>query len=68
MASMMEPPELPRAVLAGKGLDDSVATGVLVQEIRAIKDDVVDHDPDAAGSLVGFEHDVAGDEGEVGVG
>lgn len=67
VVSSVEPPELPRTVLPGETLDDGVAAGVLVQEIRGVEDNVVDYDPDAVEVLLGFEHDCAGDEGEVNV-
>lgn len=40
----MKAPELPRAVLAPKTLDDLATAGVLVDEGRAVVNDIVDDD------------------------
>jgi hypothetical protein len=47
MPSIVKSPELPRAILPRERLDNRVSPGMLVQKIRGIEYDVVDHDPDA---------------------
>lgn len=47
----MEAPELPRTVFADEAVDHSVSTRMLVNERRAVVDDIVDYNPDATVSL-----------------
>ena len=67
MLPTMKPPELPRAILPSKTLDNRVSPGVLVKETCGVEDDVVYHDPDAVEFLEGGGDDGGGDKGEIGV-
>lgn len=48
MSCVVEAPKLPRAVLSSKAVNDSLTPGMLGDEICAIVDDVVHHNPGAA--------------------
>lgn len=67
MLPTMKPPELPRAILPSKTLDNRVSPGVLVKETCGVEDDVVYHDPDAVEFLEGGGDDGGWGKGEIGV-
>lgn len=58
----MKAPELPRAVLPSKTVNDSLTPRMFGDEIGAIVDDVVHYEPDAAEIFPGRANDCSWDE------
>jgi hypothetical protein len=50
---VMEAPELPRAILASKTADDSLAAWMFENKVGAVVYDVVDYDPGAVEVFLG---------------
>jgi len=60
--SSMDPPELPAAVLARKAADHYRASGVLVDKVRTVVDNIVNDYPYSAGIAFGIAYLSLGNE------